>query len=284
MLIDTLLIPLTIVVLLIAALIDVRTREVPNWLNYGFIAAALGIRTIFAVDYGWTVLFSGLLGLTVFVALAYLFYYTNQWGGGDSKLLMGMGASLGIAYPWTSESLQIVWFFLLVLLLGAVWGIGWMIIVAFRSGHRFQVRWKMTISNWKTLHWVLLIVTILSAFGTWFWHFLWPFIVFPLGVFYLFLFVDVVEKSCFITAQKPSKVVEGDWLAEDIVIGGKTILRKTTLQRNDLTTIKLFAKEKKITEVLIKEGVPFTPGFLFAYVLMTLGSSWLQRAVQVFLS
>ena len=82
----------------VASYTDLKKREVPDWLNFSLIFSALGLRSIFSFEYGWSLLLDGILGLLVCLGIAYLFYYTNQWGGGDSKLLIGMGAIIGLGF------------------------------------------------------------------------------------------------------------------------------------------------------------------------------------------
>ena len=69
----------------------------------------------------------------------------------------------------------------------------------------------------------------------------------------------------------PWKLTEGDWLERDVKIGRKVI--KKSVHGLSLKEIRILRKAKK--KVLIKEGVPFTPAFLFAFVtsliLITLG-------------
>ena len=109
---EIILVSLTFLVLSYATYTDLKTTEIPDWLNFGFIGVALGIRAIFSVEQGFTILLSGILGFVIFFILACSLYYTNQWGGGDSKLLMGMGAVIGISLPLTNSSFQLLWFLL----------------------------------------------------------------------------------------------------------------------------------------------------------------------------
>ena len=45
-----------------------------------------------------------------------------------------------------------------------------------------------------------------------------------------------------------------------------------TLEKEDVWKLRFMEREKKIKQVLIKEGVPFVPSFLFAYLLLVFGS------------
>ena len=45
---ELLLLILTVLVLLIASYSDLKTKEVPDWLSYGFVFAAVGVRAIYS--------------------------------------------------------------------------------------------------------------------------------------------------------------------------------------------------------------------------------------------
>ena len=103
--------------LLVGTFTDIKTREVPDWVNFGLIFSGIGLRLLFSVfSFDWSFLIDGVFGLGVMVLFGYLMFYTGQWGGGDSKLLMGLGALLGLQF--SINSLLVV-FLINVLLVGA---------------------------------------------------------------------------------------------------------------------------------------------------------------------
>lgn len=281
MVIELILIPLAIITLLIASYNDIKCREVPDWLSYGFLIAVLGMRAIFAVEQGWTILISGILGLMIGFALACLLYYTNQWGGGDSKLLMGMGALLGIDIPLQSSSLDLFWFLLALLFLGAVYGLIWMGFIAVHHHFIFREQWALTLRHSQRWQITIALFTLGLALLAAFYPFLWPIVPFPALVLYLFLFVNTVERGCFYIYRTPKELVEGDWLAEDVRAGGKKVLSQKTLEKEDLFLLKTLEVEKKLKKVLIKEGVPFVPSFLLAYIAVLGGKWWMGWFVRV---
>ena len=271
---EIILMVLTFLVLAYASYTDLKTTEVPDWLNFGFIGLVLGIRVIFSFSQGFTILLSGILGLVVFFIIACGLYYTHQWGGGDSKLLMGMGAAIGITYPFTQSSFQMLWFFLALLFMGALYGLFWMFVIAVRKKDLFINRFQTLLQGNKRAHYgvssfsiliVLLSIKIpaLLILG-----------IFPMAAFYLFLFVNSVEKSCFFKRIDPSKLREGDWLAERIIVGKNKVIRKT-LQNSDIALLRELKQKKKLNTVLIKEGIPFIPSFLLAYIVLIVFSGFL---------
>jgi len=266
MVLDVILITITLIALLVASYSDIRTREVPDWLNYGLIFTAFGIRAIFSINLGWEIILSGILGFIVCFGFALLFYYTGQWGGGDSKLLMGIGAVIGITFPFNDSSWDLLFFFIALLLFGAIFGLLWMVYIAIKKRKVFSLNFKKSISKKKKLHISLAVLSLILIVPTIFYIFLWPLILFPLVFFYLLIFVNSVEKSCFINKVKIKNLTEGDWLAEDLKIKNKLVLEKKTLELEDLWKLRKLEGKGKLTEVLIKEGVPFVPIFLLAYL------------------
>ena len=234
MLLETTLIVLTLIILFIASYTDLRTKEVPDWISYGFIFMALGIRIIFSIQFGWFILFSGILGLLLCFALALIFYYTSQWGGGDSKLLMGIGASIGVSLPLNNSSWDLFLYFTALLILGAIYGLIFMGYQAIRKRKIFIKAYLKSLKCNKKLHLTLLIISILLLILTIFQTSFWPIALLPLGLLYLFTFVDVVEKACFFRKIIPERLTEGDWLAERVRIGKKILLEPKTLEKDDV--------------------------------------------------
>ena len=271
--IQSILIPITLFALLIASYTDIKHREVADWINYGLIFAALGIRSIVSVEQGWSILLSGLLGLGVCYGLAATLYYTNQWGGGDSKLLMAMGAVIGIEYPFTAASLHLGGYLMGLLVLGAAYGLLWMGFLAIQNTKLFWRKTKLFIGRYSPLHTVILIYTAFFVIISIKFAFFWPITIFPMSVFYLIAFMNTMEDTLFLKKKDINELTEGDWLAEDVTVSGKVMLTKRTLEMKDLNTLQRLRREKKIAWVTIKEGIPFVPSFLLAYLVYLGGSA-----------
>ncbi len=269
---DVILIAVALVVLLIASYTDLRTKEVPDWLSYGFIFATLGIRGLYSFQDGWQIIVSGLLGFAVFYLLALLFYYTHQWGGGDSKLLMGMGAALGISYPFTQASFTPLWFLLLLLFSGAVYGMFWLGVLAVQRRNCLFPELRSLLGNHKKVHLSVGFGSLLFVGAGFFVNSLLFIIVLLVTLYYLLLFLVAVQSCCFINEKDTQTLTEGDWLADEVVVKGKVILKKKTLTQHDIEKLHTH----KISSVLVKEGIPFVPSFLIAYLFLLFGKEWIS--------
>ena len=223
---ELLLLILTVLVLLIASYSDLKTKEVPDWLNYGFVFAAVGVRAIYSFQNGWSFLITGLLGLAVAYLLALLFYYTHQWGGGDSKLLMGMGAAIGIAYPFNGSSFTMLWFLLSLLFSGAVYGLVWLLVVALKKRSCLAPELRSLLGRHKKIHLGVGFASLVLFSGGMFISALLYVLVLMVALYYLLLFLVAVQYCCFVSEQETKSLVEGDWLAEDVVVHGKTIVKR----------------------------------------------------------
>ena len=87
---------LTFIVLSIGSYTDFKKREVADTINWGFLFVVLGIRLMHSINVGDYWYFAdGLVGGLLFFIIALVMFYTGQWGGGDSKMILGLGAVFG---------------------------------------------------------------------------------------------------------------------------------------------------------------------------------------------
>jgi Flp pilus assembly protein protease CpaA len=80
-----------------ASIYDLKDGEIPDEINYGFFLTLVVIGICLSISRSNTNLIvnSIYLGIAYFAA-AYLLYRLGQWGGGDVKLLLGVGCTLGL--------------------------------------------------------------------------------------------------------------------------------------------------------------------------------------------
>jgi prepilin peptidase CpaA len=82
----------TAAVVLLAAIIDIRTQRIPNWLVVPFLLAGL---VVSGIDHGWSGLGQSLLAVLIAAFALGIFCYLGGMGMGDLKLCAAIGAWVG---------------------------------------------------------------------------------------------------------------------------------------------------------------------------------------------
>lgn len=260
--------------LLLGTATDIDHREVPDWINYTLITAGLILASITALhQLHWQPIITSLLGLAAGYLLGALMYYTGQWGGGDAKMLMGLGALLGIpaAYLFGDAQTPLLIYFLIALVFaGAAYGMLWMLILFIRQRKKVLPALKNKLSEpWMHTTRKISITTLLALLViTLVWTNIYLVLILVLAAIsyttlLLALAVKAIEETCFIKQQPVDKLVIGDWIVKDVKKNNQTIIPadNTGLTHQQLQQLK----KHDITEVTIKEGIPFVPSFLLAY-------------------
>jgi len=259
--------------LLIASYTDLKTREVPDWLNYSLIFTGIGLRLVFSVYYNnYSYILEGLSGLALFVAIAFLMFYAGQWGGGDSKMLMALGALFGISLDYNSFSIS---FFINLLLVGALYGLLYSLYLTLNNWKAFRKELNKFSNFKKYIHYFIisaLALSIIIYFATEdiylkFIFISWIFFVFL--TFILWQFVKIIEKSCMLKLVNPKVLTEGDWVAKEVKYKGGVIAGPKDLgvsKKQIQLLVKLY-NQKKISKVILKQGIPFIPSFLVAFIV-----------------
>lgn len=255
----------TLTMLAVGTYTDVRWREVPDWISYSGIAAGLGIRTILTLLTGDTaLLFSGLFGLTIGIVLGLAMFYTGQWGGGDSKALMAVGALFGFQPQIDAPLLS---FLFNLVFIGGAYGMIWALTAAARHNRRViralstQLSGKaLPLSTFVGIAILASIITgaylpqnpslLITAMSI----FLVP------GGYLSIVFFKTVESCCFVKKTPLHQLTEGDWLARPVHVRGQLLCKPNNL---GLTKhhIRLL-KKKNVRYVWTKAGMPFIPVFL----------------------
>ncbi len=249
MVFDYLIYGVALTALLAGSFTDLKTKEVPDWISYGLIFSGLGLRLIFSLaEFQWTIFFEGLAGFLIFVALAYLMYYFGQWGGGDAKLLMGLGAVIGLSFGFSTLP-KLAVFLINLALVGSVYGIVWLFILAIKNKHKFLGEFKKQHGQIKTLSIIFLLIVAAGIISSFFFQgvikgFLIVLAVIPIGSLYTWLLVGSVEKISFYKKIRPEQLTEGDWIADDIIINGEKICGPKDLGIDEKQIAKLIHLKK----------------------------------------
>ncbi len=259
---------------------DLRTHEVPDYLSYGGLFLGFFIHLVLSVLLSdVTIIFDAIFGFFVSVIIALFMFYTGQWGGGDSKLLIALGTIMGL--PFSNFSFTISSFFIQFLInlifIGAAYGSIYVLFLIIKNKKNFKFALKKHMQEKKIkytrigiLFFSFVIFLLSFAFSEEQILLISISILLYLG-FYLLIATKCVEETCMLKSINPAKLTEGDWIAEDIFIGKKYICgpKDLGIQKKQIELLLNLQKQKKISKILIKEGIPFVPSFflslLFTY-------------------
>lgn len=276
---NTVLLLIALLWLVAASSMDMRKREVADWLSFSLIAAGLGIRGVAALYVQNASYFLyGLIGLGGFFVLANLLYYGRIFAGGDAKLLMALGVIFATPLTATTatlteSALYLGLFALNSLLIGSVYGIGWTTVLAIKHRSAFiteatRIGNEKKIKNVRTLFLLVAAVLLVFTLATG----LFPLAALGLVILalpYLYIFIKAVEKTALIRRINPDQLTEGDLLIKEVKVKAEKIIKPNWegLSKADIAAIRA---AKKVKSVLIKQGIPFVPVFLIAAIVMLL--------------
>lgn len=261
--------------LIVGSYTDLRVREVPDWVNFAMIAGALGVRLVYsAAFWDFRFILQGLAGFVIFFAISWVMFYTGQWGGGDSKMLMAIGAILGLEL---SADALVLSFVANTILVSAAYGLLWSIGLAATNWKSFLPQAKALCSRKGSviLHrsiWVVALAVLAAAFAVSNARLKMSFLTLSAVLvltFYTWIMIKSVEDSCMLKRVPATELTEGDWISEDVIVKGKLVCGPADLgvSKSQIRKLRRLEKDGLIDSVPIKVGIPFVPCFLFSMML-----------------
>jgi len=268
-----------------AGLYDLKTTEIPDEIPYVMMAIGIIgnlIKSYLVWSY-WPFLLSMIVGLA-FLGFGFLMYYLGQWGGGDAKILSGIGFLVPVLPPQISINLMFpfpIGFFFNVFLVGAFYMIVYAVILSFINRDiwsAFLQDLKANAKIFTTFNLSLLALLIFSVTLLTKYYELIPLnemimfsvmiLLISIGFFILWKFVKTVEEVGFKKKIPISQLKVGDVPMDYKIWEGIT--------EKELKKIKSSGKKY----IWIKEGVRFAPAFPLALIFTILvgdGIVWLFR-------
>jgi len=253
--------------IIVASLQDLKRREVDNWLNLFLLVSSLIFVFCGAILFGNSdvVFHVGFLLVVMFVIMN-LLYYGRVFAGGDAKLLIAMTAFfMGISFYESMINIGI--FLFLLMFSGSIYGLGYSGVLWFRNRKKVNVE-MCRIAKVLRVNCLICVSVVLMALG--FVNFLFLLIgilifIFPL----LYVFAKGLENVSMIRKVSGAELREGDWLVKAVKVGKNVI--KADWDGLSLEDIKLLNKKRV---VLIKDGLPFVPAFLIAFLGYVFLRNW----------
>ena len=249
--------------IIIATITDLKTNEIPDAITHFMIFFGIGSYVILSL-LGISNLIPVLISISIAFLISSLMYYSGQWGGGDAKLLIGLGA-LFPAYPSILlnkfSPILATWPFIVTLTLNLliVGGVYSIFILIRKSIENYRdinkkhnyVKYFVVIPILLFMYsliysnYLLLFFSIIFLFGsiTWLAH--------------------IIQKNYFVKKLEIGKLVEGDWIMKNLYKNEKLIykIRKIGVTKKDIGQIQ---KHLKGT-VDVKTGIAFGPAFLISF-------------------
>lgn len=257
------LIVLAIIWIIGAIIQDLKRREVDNLWNFSLIAFTLAYRfSISAFTNNYLFFINGLIGLLVFLILGNIFYYSRLFAGGDAKLLIALGSILPLSYDWLLNLKIFGLFILLFLLGGSVYVFIWSLFLVVINWNKFVKEFIKQFKIYKNIFLIGLIFFIIGIVAS---FIKLEFILISIVLLFpvLFIYSKAVEEGCMVKAISPRELTEGDWLYEDVYIKNRKIEKSWHgVSKEELALIR----KKYRRKILVKYGVPFTPGFLIGFL------------------
>lgn len=209
----------------IAGLFDLKTTEIPNPVSIGMIVLGLGINgahSLLTRDPSFF-LNSASVG-SAFFAFGFLMYIAGQWGGGDAKVLTGIGTLLPSAPLLITNSIfpfPLV-FLTNVFIVGAAYIIVYAFLVGLKDGQVMESFLEDVRGDWKEISTLFLALAVfavalsfvLGIFGKV--HIVLAVLPGVFALFLLFKFLRNVEDTGFKKKIETDDLRAGDMLAEPI--------------------------------------------------------------------
>jgi Flp pilus assembly protein protease CpaA len=270
---------------LYATITDIKNHWVPDFINFSMIFFGIGGHAILSLLTAniWPLIASVAAAL-IFYAIALAMYHSGSWGGGDAKLLIGLGALIPV-FPMqlaTNFTKIAPWPFMLtlwfnILLVGTVYTSILITTKIITHWEDFKKNSRNQLIKHKNLTLAVTSSILLPATLTIFKKemiiisALWALAIFA---FYLTLTTKALEKTCMYRKIEPKKLVEGDWVQDTIKLKNKTIFKpkRTGIEKKEIIELIKLKKQGIIDKVNVKEGFPYIPAFLIALIIsLTLG-------------
>jgi Flp pilus assembly protein protease CpaA len=260
------LLALAFIWILFATISDIRTTEIPNWLNFSLIIFALGFRFFYSLfsSGSFNFFYQGLIGTGIFLVLGTGLYYSRAFAGGDAKLMIALGPILSFSTNFFTNLEIAISFLFLFLISGSFYSILASTFFAFKNHKNFKKEFKIAYkANLKFSIFIMLFGILMMIAG-----FFFNFLLLYLGVIlFLLPLLYIYTKGVDETMKKnvnPKNLMEGDWLYHDVKVGNKSIKSNW----GGLTEDDIELLQKRNKPVLIKKGISFGPVFLIGFLLL----------------
>ena len=260
--------------IVVAGLQDLKRREVDNWLNLFLLVVSFSFVFFWAIVEGdGSVVFRAGFVLVIMFLVMNVFYYGRVFAGGDAKLLFAMTAFF-VGATFYSSLINVGMFLLFLMFAGSIYGLVYSFVLYVGDFGKVNKKIKEILFFRGSVFGVSGFgVIIVGVFVMLLGFFSWVFLlvgVFGVLTFLLYVFAKGIEGVSMTRVVSGKDLREGDWLVNDIVVHKRTEDRgqRTDIVRADWDGLSSEDIElmRGLKKVKIKEGLPFVPAFLIAFL------------------
>ncbi len=241
---DLIVVSITLSFLILVSILDLLTKETPYFVSFAFILIGFFANLILLIqNFSWFLIINIILAFLI----SYFKYKLGLWGGGDFLMFLGMAFYLNLTFPFLKFS--VLYYLIFLYLATLIYNILYVLVIYFKN--KFFSKYE-------------LIFFIFSFFL----FFLDKFLaIFPL-LLWLIVVINKLDLLYFTKKISIDQLKEEDWIAYKIYKNDKIILDPKDFKEGiDEQTIKKL-KELGIRSVYIKDGIPYLPAFLLAYLFL----------------
>ena len=276
----------------IGSVTDIQKREIADWVTMSLIVFGIGSAALYSGIF-WVfepVVFS-VLGLAGFFLVGWVMFRMGWWGGGDSKLLMGLGACFGIpfslSFPFVDAGGFMMSFLSNFLISSALYTLLWMVLMILLKQREFS---RVFARKMRKVKKILLAGSLVGAvlFSL---SFFFPdpiarvfFLTIGMSLVFLFSVIPAARSVQVLMLRRvsPYELTEGELIAEDVAVEGRVVAGSKDLgaSKAQIKELQKLYDEKKINRVLIKIGIPLIPNFFVTMIMTFLFGNVLMLAVE----
>lgn len=246
--------------LFIAVYQDFTRREIDDWLNlFLFFSGVLFLIVNANLLVSSNLIFFGFF-IFIICLLSFGFYYARFFSGGDSKLFFAISPLLFVSFSELSF-FYLLFFIFSLFFCGSIYSLVYSFILFFKDFKKTKVYFVKEVKKKVNLY-TLLVGFLFFIFG-FFESILFSVAIFVFLFSFLICFAKTLEEISMKREVSTKNLREGDWLFNDVKVGNKMFKKSWEgLSSKDILYMESYDKK-----VLIKDGIPYAPAFLFAVIL-----------------
>ncbi len=286
LMLETLLFAYALLILLLSAFTDIKKREVLDSASLTLLLISIITVILYSlIQNNYNVLLTALKFFILLLMFSLLLYYARQWGGGDTKLLIAL--SIPLTFPIIKFDIFLtspIDFLVNLAIVGSLYGTFFALIKIMRRPKEFinnlkaiskehkyylflAVFFSLMIFIMANLQDINLIKSLLYSLS-----------VFLLLIPILHTIFKSIESFSMIKTIPINRLTPGDWII-DKKIKSRFKISSLGIDQEQISLLK----KAKIKLIQIKEGIPFVPTFLLAYVITNFYGNLIFNIIRVFI-